>query len=340
MITLHLVLSQDILSGLERENSPGRFSLDAECESTISDYSELGGTLKDIEREMYFMDREALRTDDAFLPINLSLLCKDSTAPVKQVEETEEEFEWRLRKTNLLSLAQEFAELKKVDAQACPINFHRNQSAKSFVRGFSPLRSRGQSLERISRRRHSKSPLRATRDCSRNNSEPISDRKSANTSPPKNHERKVVQESVPLKTEDLPVNEARRRNSTDLPANMRPERCGISPSLSRKRRVTNNRPQDESSSRTGVKNQQFQGSSDCEEDFEVYNMETALSNMNWQMLEEQLQAVAEHEKSRWEVSVDFVVLCCDILSKRHVYPYQSFYHHYFHNKVAGFMCFM
>ncbi|PVD18480.1 hypothetical protein C0Q70_21029 [Pomacea canaliculata] len=46
---------------------------DSECESVLSDYSELGGPLKELEKELELIDREELRrsTDFAFLRLRL-----------------------------------------------------------------------------------------------------------------------------------------------------------------------------------------------------------------------------------------------------------------------------
>lgn len=280
--------------------------MDVECESITSDYSELGGPLQEIERDLHYIDRDALRTEDALPPIDGGIQNVRSKDLSKGEEETEAEREWRLRKINFLSLAQEFAELKKVDSQACPINFHRNQSAKTFPRTCSPFGSRGHSLERKRNRTHSKSPMRfpeksASRDYPKNIGN-MNDASGGSTvshpSLPKNIERKLLgKEACVPPAEDLPVNEARRRNSnTDLPANMRTDRCGNSPGISQKTRTTNPGAQDELGNVVAA-----EGCGDCEGDFEVYNIETAvMTQMNWHVLEEQLQAV-----SRLEVSLKF-----------------------------------
>ncbi|KAI8772358.1 schwannomin-interacting protein 1 [Biomphalaria glabrata] len=304
--------SQDILSGLEREKrSPSRFSVDVECESIVSDYSELGGPLKDIERDVNFVDKDFLRTDDVFAVPALSSAFWEQEELEKRDGETEEDFERRVRKVNLLSLAQEFAELKKVDSQACAINFHKNQSVRNLARGVSPLNSRGQSLERVGRRATSKSPLRCI---GRRLSKELPGEASMNKTCAEsthntsldlhaNLQGKPLANMVVPKADDLPVNEARRRDSnSDLPANMRPDRCANSPNLGRSAKMSaSNRSRDGSGSRVGVaKNQQTQQSSDCEGDFEVYNIETTLPQMNWELLEKQLQAAAEEEKQRLE----------------------------------------
>lgn len=291
-----------ILSGLERDKkSPSRFSVDVECESVVSDYSEVGGPLKDLEREVHYLDRDALTGCD------LSVL--DLTAGHWQVErredETEEEFQRRLRKVNLLSLAQEFAELKKIDAQACPINFHRHNAGKALRRqsaGSSPYHSRGQSLERPRRivpskpHRDSLGEIHAS-DSSYCDGAQLSmtsvGGKSAGLASKHNHFM-----------DELPVNEARRRSSnSDLPANMRPDRQGGSGSVNR---VGYQRSRESSASGRAIKVQtttsQQEGSVEEDGDFDVYNIETTVPNLDWDALEKQLELAASDEQARLEVS--------------------------------------
>ncbi|XP_059159587.1 uncharacterized protein LOC131943456 isoform X2 [Physella acuta] len=297
---------QDILSGLEREKqSPSRFSVDVECESVVSDYSEVGGPLRDFERDVTYMDKDSLRAEDSSSFLALSSSFWEPEELERREGESEEDFERRVRKVNLLSLAQEFAELKKLDAQACAINFHRNQSTRSFGHGGSPLSSRGQSLERTNRRTASKSPLRSLgRGSSKDTHRacPIMIETDDNKPKHQNTSNKTSRDMVVPKSEDLPVNEARRRDSnSDLPANMRPDRCANSPGLAGHARKSNPGSRDGSASRSAAaRNQSSQGSSDVEGDFDVYNIETALPNVNWEILEKQLQAAAEEESKRLE----------------------------------------
>ncbi|XP_035827672.1 schwannomin-interacting protein 1 [Aplysia californica] len=302
---------QTVLSSLERtrdKKSPSRFSVDVECESVVSDYSELGGPLKDIERDVHYLDRDTLRSEeggDSWL--ELSRQEGEFESEVERREgESQADFEKRIRKINLLSLAQEFAELKKVDAQACAFNFHRNQSVKNLRQSLSPAGSRGQSIER-SRRTNSKSPLRASSLAGGGNMPGImatsgghdlsqkdgkdgtsSGAENMTTSLPKNYEKSSVA-AANQRTEDPPANEARRGDSNlDLPANMRPNRFMMgSPRLER----DGSRPANAGS----------QGnSSDAEGDFDVYNIESTLPHVNWATLEKQLEIAAKEGQNRLE----------------------------------------
>ena len=218
----------------------------------------------------------------------------------KKEDESEEEFGRRVRKVNLLSLAQEFAELKKLDAQACPIDHARNSKRSGSLARAGSDSPRGVSLERAGagcgRRTQSRSPgrfagqqgrrganLRAAgaggtyRAESKSPGRPgdMSDATAAAASKtenlPRNHE-KILEGCASSSTSeldetDLPVNEARRRGSSaDLPANMRP----------------------------GRQQQQKAGGGAGEEaeadgDFDVYNMESAVPDMSWEMVERHIQ---------------------------------------------------
>ncbi|XP_076454372.1 uncharacterized protein LOC143289262 isoform X2 [Babylonia areolata] len=142
---------------------------DSECESLASDYSELGaGPLRELEKDLELVDREQLKnytpdfqapgtaatTTDPHLLLLLhsttsltSSLDGDLTAAdslQRQPGESDDDYNRRLRKLNYLSLAQEFAQLKRVNADACPIDFHLSQS------GYSSRSASSLSLDKVS----------------------------------------------------------------------------------------------------------------------------------------------------------------------------------------------
>ncbi|KAK3786386.1 hypothetical protein RRG08_023007 [Elysia crispata] len=314
---------------------PGANSADADARSVASsDYSELGGPLRDLERDVAALDGDSHRAvsgladssylDDLYRSFDgsrgggegffggggglgrlgagaLTVRVAEEEGPLeKKEDESEEEFGRRVRKVNLLSLAQEFAELKKLDAQACPIDHARNSKRSGSLARAGSDSPRGVSLERAGagcgRRTQSRSPgrfagqqgrrganLRAAgaggtyRAESKSPGRPgdMSDATAAAASKtgnlPRNHE-KILEGCASSSTSeldetDLPVNEARRRGSSaDLPANMRP----------------------------GRQQQQKAGGGAGEEaeadgDFDVYNMESAVPDMSWEMVERHIQ---------------------------------------------------
>ncbi|CAH1782272.1 unnamed protein product, partial [Owenia fusiformis] len=104
-------------------NQPIKTLRDIECESVLSDYSEMGYPLKEVLAQnggTYMRSsRESSTEKEAGKKLDASVLTR---AP----DETEDEFTRRLRKMNYLSLAQEFAELKKTDENALPFGLRQN----------------------------------------------------------------------------------------------------------------------------------------------------------------------------------------------------------------------
>ncbi|GFN73902.1 hypothetical protein PoB_000040800 [Plakobranchus ocellatus] len=347
--------SQEILSSLDdvraARASPSRSSLglgtasaDADARSVASsDYSELGGPLKDLERDVAALDRESHRPgcansnfsylDDLYQSydgsrgggegffacggrVGIDFLEQEDGPLEKKEHETEEEFDKRVRKVNLLSLAQEFAELKKRDAQACPIDHARGVAGRrsgSLVRAGSGS-PRNTSLDRTAgynRRTQSRSPGRfgvSRKGANLNATGSGLSHRPVSKSPgratctpggmsgggkaadlPRNHEKMLDQNT---ESEDLPVNEARRRgSSSDLPANMRPgkQKGGVSPGVMRKAVDGGGVGKDEDAA-------------EGDGDFDVYNIESAMPEMSWEMVEKHIQ-----ERMRREVSISRIV---------------------------------
>ena len=302
----------------------------------------MGGPLRDLERDVTALDRDGDCTttsrylDDLYrsfdgsrgggeeffftggarvLGLNAEAEEEEDSLEKKE-NETEEEFGRRVRKVNLLSLAQEFAELKKLDAQACPIDHARNSKRSgSLVRAGSDS-PRGVSLDRsagYSRRTQSRSPGRfaghpgrrggnlsvvGTRAVSKSPGRP-GDMNEKTSDLPRNHEKFLEGSSSSASTSqdpsDLPVNEARRRGSSaDLPANMRPGR--------QPQKLGNG-------SGSGAAGSSCEGGDKDEErdgDFDVYNIESAVpDDMSWDMVEKQIQ-----ERMRREVSDTSALSIC------------------------------
>ncbi|XP_074657986.1 uncharacterized protein LOC141910976 [Tubulanus polymorphus] len=106
---------------------------DSECESILSDYSELADPLIDhfTEHDVKIINMDDLATGNTMYP-------RDDDADANDIkrhdDESDEEFAKRVKKINYLSLAQEFAELKKIDANALPFDLHKDSSARGCRR--------------------------------------------------------------------------------------------------------------------------------------------------------------------------------------------------------------
>lgn len=226
------------------KKSPVRQLRDIECESVVSDVSEIAGPLKDIENEVQIIEREELQRG------NFSFLPGHNQKEIDRLPgETDSDYCKRARKINILSLAQEFAELKKINADALPFDLHKG---REFVKESSPESdaSSGIGVEEYLTESAMTSPADAKRD--------LMDGEGGKT--------KLTAKSRKHRVKDSGSNH----------------------------RVKGGRSKRDSSPSVG---------SDMEKsgDFDVYNMESTLPQMDWETLEQQLQLAALEEKNRSQV---------------------------------------
>ncbi|XP_050395068.1 uncharacterized protein LOC126812891 isoform X1 [Patella vulgata] len=110
------------------KKSPMKQLLDAESESISSDYSEVNGALQDIvDCELDIINKEDLHNTS--LDITAITTPNKSNFMQRLPGETDENFSKRIKKINYLNLAQEFAELKKKNADASPYEIHMKTTA-------------------------------------------------------------------------------------------------------------------------------------------------------------------------------------------------------------------
>ena len=95
--------------------------VDTDPESIVSDYSEMNDLVKEHLANVHIIRKEDLAIANT-MP-NSELLGQQRLARLEG--ELDGEYAKRLRKLNFLSLAQEFAELKKSDAKALPYDAHK-----------------------------------------------------------------------------------------------------------------------------------------------------------------------------------------------------------------------
>ena len=108
------VTKDKLLQGLKNGIEP-------EPDSVASDYSEMADPIKEHLANVQIIQKEDLDTGNTMFPDQFSVGQKITQGP----DESDEEFTRRLRKINYLSLAQEFAALKKVDADALPFGLQK-----------------------------------------------------------------------------------------------------------------------------------------------------------------------------------------------------------------------
>lgn len=93
---------------------PNKFKIEVDSDSAISDYSDAIETSTDID---------LIVKQDQHLNNNFS----SQISLQKNRDEDEADFRKRVRKINLLSLAQEFAALKKMNSDALPFDLHQDK---------------------------------------------------------------------------------------------------------------------------------------------------------------------------------------------------------------------
>ena len=222
----------------------------------------------------------------------------------REVDETDEEFQKRLKKINFLSLAQEFAELKKVDADALPFDLH-----KSVHEDFSPMSdvsmSETESSDRALTDSAAATPMDAGKEFPQEEVFPLQSRPTSVYYPPArpNSIRRASDSNDNIMDEV-----SQRMATTNLD--------GLPPTASTGA-VCNNKDQVDSNSGKFRTDLDLGGIKDApkspcrkmdssvisvEGDFDVYNIETTLPQMDWALLEQQLKKAAEEEELQKKVS--------------------------------------
>lgn len=258
---------------------------DVDCESLHSDYSELGGPLKELESEVDYVGREDLKNKD-FSQLGASSLSgvqnDPSYAHERLAGETDDDYCKRQRKLNFLSLAQEFAELKKINADACPIDFHLSQGYANL----STLTSTYNSMDK----RNSLSEADQSVD-----SADLADTMNSNT---QGSDKGGVNSNF-LRKKDTQF--CAGGNSVVMRDNSPRRALSKSRDGTPKRNSLQGTPKREARSCSATRDRPV--SQPVDGDFEIFTMESSMPAMNWELLEQQLQRAAEDERNRREVSV-------------------------------------
>ncbi|XP_052104496.1 IQCJ-SCHIP1 readthrough transcript protein-like [Mytilus californianus] len=214
---------------------------DTDTDSVSSDYSvEISAPLREFS-DIHIYDKNEL-TDSSVSTGKLE----------RRVRETEEDFSRRVRKTNLLSIAQEFAELKKVNADALPFDLHKSQNLVEET-----------SSSECSSATSSKNPSEMNTP-SEVRSNPFQDVSATSETKTKDLNSNSIKEML--------MNERKNKSSP----NQSPKRSAVNGQLKQTNDI------------------------DGQDDFDVYNIETAIPQMDWDTLEQQLQQAAEFERRKKE----------------------------------------
>ena len=322
---------------------------DAECDSVLSDYSEMADPLKEHLANVQIIQHEDLETGNTMYP-SFGVQQKIIRSP----DETEEQFSKRLRKMNFLSLAQEFAALKRIDSDALPFDLHKEQGlyrtatamsepSSDEDSGATPVPPRGEMKQNNRPKMELNTtgldpkkvinenlkvtpivlrpgPKEAWQEVIQAREESGSSSDITDTSPDTVDSDKLTQSSSESSDSRSPPVENKEFKKT-VPA---PEKWAGKREILEKESVNRNRIHDAASleeTRTseanknqnipetgtgrstdsetgGKKTGASPGGSEKSGDFDVYNIESTLPQMDWESLEKQLKKAAEEEKAR------------------------------------------
>lgn len=315
--------------------------IEPEPDSVASDYSEMADPIKEHLANVQIIQKEDLETGNTMFPDQFSVGQKISQGP----DETDEEFARRLRKINYLSLAQEFAALKKVDADALPFGLQKGAHKLQDVVSPMSETSSETGSDRYMTDSADVTPMESVKEFPGAGSTDSSTRKEAwkestnNTTTTTNQKSKSATQNITSqnKTNDSTISSSKIDNQKQNKTLSSPDHRGQSPKRHAGLSTHNNTTQKvkDSNQRTSKANNSDKGGdvvtssnddvdsessvisagkrsetserkkSAMEEklgDFDVYNIETTLPQVDWETLEKQLKKAAEEEQQKAVVS--------------------------------------
>ena len=335
--------------------------IEPEPDSVASDYSEMADPIKEHLANVQIIQKEDLETGNTMFPDQFNVGQKITQGP----DESDEELTRRLRKINYLSLAQEFAALKKIDADALPFGLqkgaHKLQDIVSpmsetssetgserymtdsadatpmeTVKEFVPRSSSGG--ECTDPQRDSNSRKEAWKESS-NNTTLTSNQKSKSatdniTSQNKNNipssKNDNQKQNKTLSSPDHKGQSPKRRaglgkhdtnitqklhetdsNSRLKDTNQRTSK--VNKNDKREEVVSGSQTDDVDSESTVISASKLSterkksGMDEKLGDFDVYNIETTLPQVDWETLEKQLKKAAEEEQQKAVVRLSFLI---------------------------------
>ncbi|XP_033760771.1 myb-like protein P isoform X2 [Pecten maximus] len=253
-----------------------------DSDSLSSDYSEFSAPLKDLaESEVTIIECQQLAEGN--IPYSSG---NTSSRVVRKPFESDEELSRRIRKLNFLSIAQEFAELKKVNCNILPFDLHKGQqvpesscsdtSSAPNSQLSSEMNTPSDPSDSFEQLNNGVNSL-ISKDLNSNiNNGNVDDRDSRSVST-------IISQSS-NSNDNLPKNSSTREASS----------IGRVAKRSRDQKEENSNKGDNSNV---IDRGDNSNNEESEGDFDVYNIETALPQMNWEILGQQLEQVTLHQQS-------------------------------------------
>ncbi len=333
--------------------------IEPEPDSVASDYSEMADPIKEHLANVQIIQKEDLETGNTMFPDQFTV----GQRITQRADETEEEFARRLRKVNYLSLAQEFAALKKVDADALPFGLQKGahklqdiaspmsetssegtgsdryltdsadvtpmESVKDFVPRTSSEGGVGSQMPDVTLSAMRQDPSNTTANqtsisttnsittsqntangakattkttaCSVSSSSKLDNEKRNKTLSSPDHRGQSPKRHAGLAIKQKQDSVAKHTDISTATATKRVDKIGVDTVDGEGAAV-----------QSGVKaeGRKGGGGGGSEErlgDFDVYNIETTLPQVDWETLEKQLRKAAEEEQQKAMVSMPFML---------------------------------
>ena len=343
------VVKDRLLQGIKNGIEP-------EPDSVASDYSEMADPIKEHLANVQIIQKEDLETGNTMFPDQFSVGQKITQGP----DESDEEFTRRLRKINYLSLAQEFAALKKVDADALPFGLQKGaHKLQDIVSPMSETSSETGS-ERYMTDSADVTPMETVKEfvprsssggeCTDPHSRKEAWKDSSNTTITTNQKSKSATDNITSQNKNnIPFskNDNQKQNKTlsspDHKGQSPKRRAGLGKhdtNITQKLHETdsNTRLKDTNQRTSKVnksdKREEVVSGSQTDDvdlestvisagklsterkksgmdeklgDFDVYNIETTLPQVDWETLEKQLKKAAEEEQQKAVVCLSFLI---------------------------------
>ena len=240
-------------------------------DSVYSDYSEMAFPVKEhlanLNQEQEY---DTFQTNET---LNNMKICRSP-------EETEEQFNKRLRKINYLSLAQEFAALKQENADALPFNLHQSQDDLDV----SPMSEASSDVDS----ENSMTDSSATT--------PVESKDFLAEPPLAQHVESLLASSEPMSIPKVAWEVAPSSDPSDTSSTPKNTDCLDGGPATPKSSMEESNPLLAAPLAEGSLSRSPLG--DKSGDFDVYNMESTLPHVDWDLLEEHLQRAAEEENRK------------------------------------------
>jgi hypothetical protein len=313
---LHLHSHHTVAGGLLLPTN-ARHLIEPDPNSFSSDYSEMAEPIREHLANVQIICREDLAMGNTVGPgAGLPLPSASAGVPSgleRGLDETDESYNRRVRVTNYLSLAQEFAALKKADSRALPFDLHRSSNLSKAECSSSSDEGDDDDDSDLDEADDGRSGNTATAESVSQSQVHSMEPKTYHPLPGRDGDQKstskcsnskpcipdVVASSNQSETNALPS--GRCSITSALPSSA-PQSSATASAQHRSGVVKCSGHDANDGSKTSSSDMTNKGNvvpeTSVAEEFEVYTIETALPHVEWERLEQQFSKSSEEEKKR------------------------------------------